>query len=91
MGTAGIETGPISGPPPPVSADTMADLLTSTKNDPLGQHESGKDGDDGEKEGKDEKQGMDSLAFFSGGLLSQSSWHVDICMYVCMYACMYVY
>lgn len=65
MRTAGIETGPISGPPPPVSADTMADLLTSTKNDPLGQHESGKDGDGREKEGKDdEKQGKDSLPFF---------------------------
>lgn len=65
MRTAGIETGPISGPPPPVSAETMADLLTSTKNDPLGQHESGKDGDDKEKGGKsDEQEGMDSIAFF---------------------------
>lgn len=85
MRTAGIETGPISGLPPPVSADTMADLLTSTKNDPLGQHESGKDGDGREKEGKDdEKQGMDSLAF-SQERSCQSSWRVDTRMYVCMY------
>lgn len=65
----------------------MADLLTSSKNDPLGQHESGKDGDDKEKEGKDdEKEGMDSPAFFHEGSC-QWSWHVDPYMYVCMYVC----
>lgn len=66
MRTAGIETGPISGPPPPVSADTMAELLASSKNDPIGQHESGKDGDTKEEERVkgDEKEGMDSQLFF---------------------------
>lgn len=67
MRIAGIETGPISGPPPPVSADTVAELLAASKKDPLGQHEGGKDGDDVEDEGKgDEKVEGRTFSFFQG-------------------------
>lgn len=75
--TAGIETGSVSGPPPPVSTEIMADLLSSSKNDLLGQHESGKDGDDSGEGNKikSEKECMDS-SYYSG---SVKSWHVDVC------------
>lgn len=39
----------------------MAELLSSSRNDPLGQHESGKNGDEKEEENKinGDKDGMD--------------------------------
>lgn len=55
---AGEKTGPISGQPPPASSETTAALFGASKNDPMGQHEGGKDnGDkDAPKKVKSEKE-----------------------------------
>ncbi|MCJ1393754.1 hypothetical protein MMC18_006630 [Xylographa bjoerkii] len=47
----GEKTGPVSGPPPPTSSETSAALLGAQKDDPLGQHAGGQDGED-QDEGK---------------------------------------
>ena len=44
----GIKTGPVSGQPPSASSETTAALLGASKEDPMGQHEGGHDGQDGE-------------------------------------------
>lgn len=44
----GLKTGPISGQPPPVSAETSAALLGASSRDTIGQHEGGKDQGDHE-------------------------------------------
>ncbi len=54
----GEKTGPISGLPPPASSETVAALLGASKDDPMGQHEGGKDQGDKEapKKVKSEKE-----------------------------------
>lgn len=55
---AGEKTGPISGQPPPASSETTAALLGASKDDPMGQHEGGRDGGekDASKKVKSEKE-----------------------------------
>jgi len=50
--TPGAKTGPISGQPPPVSAETAAALMGASKDDSMGQHEPGKDQGDKQAEMK---------------------------------------
>ncbi|KAI9806976.1 MAG: Valine--tRNA ligase, mitochondrial [Piccolia ochrophora] len=55
----GDQTGPISGKPPPASADTKAAIANAAKNDPMGQHQTGQDSglaDQPEKKVKSEKE-----------------------------------
>ncbi|KAI9757994.1 MAG: hypothetical protein M4579_003230 [Chaenotheca gracillima] len=55
----GAATGPISGKPPPASAETKAAITDSANADPTGQSQGGKDGGpgpDGEKKVKSEKE-----------------------------------
>lgn len=40
---AGIETGPVSGPPPPVSKEVKSAISEATSSSPLGSHVPGKD------------------------------------------------
>ena len=49
---AGAKTGPISGPPPELSSESMNALLGAQKDDPLAQHEGGLDGGDKEADTK---------------------------------------
>ena len=44
----GIKTGPASGQPPPVSAETTTAILRASQEDSTRQHEPGKDGGDKE-------------------------------------------
>ncbi|KAL9020566.1 MAG: hypothetical protein Q9185_002152 [Variospora sp. 1 TL-2023] len=55
---AGAKTGPVTEQPPQASSDTVSDLLGASKNDPMGQHQGGKDGGekDGEKKVKSQKE-----------------------------------
>lgn len=58
---AGAKTGPVTEQPPQASSDVVSDLLGASKNDPMGQHQGGKDGGekDGEKKVKSQKERMD--------------------------------
>ena len=58
MNVAGEKTGPVSGPPPQASEETISAVLEAAKSDPLGQHIGGKDGGDKEagKKVKSEKE-----------------------------------
>jgi valyl-tRNA synthetase len=66
----GEETGPVSGPPPPLSKETKTALADSAKADPTGAHVPGKDAGskagiaqpaDGEKKVKSEKEREETL------------------------------
>ncbi|KAF2869575.1 valyl-tRNA synthetase [Massariosphaeria phaeospora] len=54
----GDRTGPTSGPPPPLGADSKKDILDAAGSEATGQHTGGKDGGDGEqgKKVKTEKE-----------------------------------
>lgn len=58
---AGTKTGPVTEQPPQASSDAVSDLLGASKDDPMGQHQGGKDGGDkdGDKKVKSEKERMD--------------------------------
>ncbi|KAL8928715.1 MAG: hypothetical protein Q9172_000778 [Xanthocarpia lactea] len=55
---AGVKTGPVTEQPPQASSEAMSDLLGSSRTDPVGQHQGGKDGGDkdAEKKVKSEKE-----------------------------------
>ena len=56
-----MKTGPVTEQPPQASSEAVSDLLGASNNDPMGQHEEGKDG--GEKNAgrkvKSEKERME--------------------------------
>ena len=58
---AGVKTGPVTEQPPQASCEAMSDLLGSSRTDPMGQHQGGKDGGDkdAEKKVKSEKERTD--------------------------------
>lgn len=58
MATAGEKTGPVSGQPPPVSAEATEALVSASEKDPQGQNAPGRDGGDAEapKKQKTEKE-----------------------------------
>ena len=58
---AGVKTGPITEQPPQASSEAMSDLLGSSQNDPMGQHQGGQDGGDknADKKVKSEKERTD--------------------------------
>ena len=56
--TAGEKTGPVSGQPPAVAAETTEALVSASEKDPQGQNAPGRDGGDAEapKKQKTEKE-----------------------------------
>ncbi|KAL8716730.1 MAG: hypothetical protein Q9225_005971 [Loekoesia sp. 1 TL-2023] len=56
--SAGVKTGPVTEQPPQASSDAVSELLGASKDDPMGQHQGGKDGGekDAEKKLKSEKE-----------------------------------
>ncbi len=58
---AGVKTGPVTEQPPQASSEAMSDLLGSSQQDPMGQHQGGQDGGDkdAEKKVKSEKERTD--------------------------------
>lgn len=58
---AGVKTGPVTEQPPQASADAVSELLGAAKDDPMRQHQGGKDGEEKnfEQKVKSEKERTD--------------------------------